>query len=432
MATEPAIDTHLFSAYLRKYPKEVARSVEGADDAELKDLFASVSTADGAELLERMAPPAAARVFRSAAGDTARELLTAMDPGQAATVLGQMDHDERENLLTLLPDNVTHLLRELMSYPPDTAGAVMDTRMWVFTGDQTVGEAFAQLRQQRIATRALIVADEGRLTGLIPLPQAVLAEPDTPLSKLAGAKPLHVLATAPREDVVAVLERTDVTLLPVVDPSLRLLGSIDHASLVRAVKDDALGDLQTMVGVGKEERALSTPWFAVRQRLPWLNINLLTAFLAAAVVGLFEDTIARFTALAVLLPVVAGQSGNTGAQALAVTMRGLALREIRLHHSFRVLSKETIAGLLNGIAIAIVTCVGVYFWSGSLGLCLVIGIAMVISMMLAGLSGAAIPLLLTVFRQDPAQSGSIVLTTVTDIVGFFSFLGLATVFASLL
>jgi magnesium transporter len=172
--------------------------------------------------------------------------------------------------------------------------------------------------------------------------------------------------------------------------------------------------------------------FAVRKRLPWLQINLATAFLAATVVGLFEGIVARFTALAVLLPVVAGQSGNTGAQALAVTMRGLALREIRPRQWLRISLKEVSVAFLNGLAVAITTSLAVYIWSGSLGLALVIGLSMVISMIAAGLSGAAIPMILISMGQDPAQSSSIILTTVTDVVGFFSFLGIATVLASML
>jgi magnesium transporter len=190
--------------------------------------------------------------------------------------------------------------------------------------------------------------------------------------------------------------------------------------------------MQTMVGVSKDERALSPPWFAIRKRLPWLQINLLTAFLAAFVVGLFEDTIARFTALAILLPVVAGQSGNTGAQALAVVMRGLALRDIRPSQWVRVTLKESYVALANGVAVAATTCTAVFFWSGSWGLTMVIGVSMVISMLMAGFSGAIIPIILRGLKQDPAQSSSIILTTVTDVAGFFSFLGLATIFSSLL
>jgi magnesium transporter len=187
-----------------------------------------------------------------------------------------------------------------------------------------------------------------------------------------------------------------------------------------------------MVGASRDERALSTSWFAIRKRLPWLQINLLTAFLAASVVGMFESTIAKFTALAVLLPVVAGQSGNAGAQALAVTMRGLALREIHLGQWFRVMRKEVNAGFWNGVGIAVVCAVGVYFWSGSTGLVLVIAISMVISMVMAGIAGALVPITLVRLGQDPAVASSIILTTVTDIAGFMSFLGIATLLSGML
>jgi magnesium transporter len=166
--------------------------------------------------------------------------------------------------------------------------------------------------------------------------------------------------------------------------------------------------------------------------LPWLEINLLTAFAAASVVGAFEGTIAKYTALAVLLPVVAGQSGNAGMQALAVTMRGLALREIRPRHWPRLIVKEAGVGIINGIAVALTTMLGVFFWSHSYGLVLVIGVAMVMSMVIAGLSGALVPVVLKALRQDPATSSSIVLTTFTDCGGFLSFLGLATLLSSLL
>ena len=231
---------------------------------------------------------------------------------------------------------------------------------------------------------------------------------------------------------MAIAEERRLTSLPVVDVSNRLLGVIRYAALLRATQRDATADLQTMVGASKEERALSGAMFAVRKRLPWLQINLATAFLAAAVVGVFEGTIARFTALAVLLPVVAGQSGTTGAQALAVTMRGLALREIRVRHWPRVAGKELAAGAINGLAVALVTAIGVYVWSRSLGIAAVIGVSMVVSMIVAGVSGASVPMALTLLRQDPAAAASIVLTTITDVLGFLTFLGFATLASGLL
>jgi magnesium transporter len=166
--------------------------------------------------------------------------------------------------------------------------------------------------------------------------------------------------------------------------------------------------------------------------MPWLQVNLLTAFLAAAVVGIFENTIAQVTALAVLLPVVAGQSGNAGAQALAVPMRGLALREITIRQWARVMRKEVFAGFMNGLAIAVTCGIGVYLWSGSLALVAVIAVSMVMAMVAAGFAGAIIPIVLTRLGQDPATSSSILLTTVTDVAGFFSFLGIATLFVRFL
>ncbi len=236
----------------------------------------------------------------------------------------------------------------------------------------------------------------------------------------------------PREDVAEILQRHPITELPVINQAGRLVGVIRQAALVSAIEQESSIDIQRMVGVSGDERATSTSFFAVKKRLPWLQINLLTAFLAAAVVGMFEGLIAQFTALAVLLPVVAGQSGNAGAQALAVTMRGLALREISLRHWRRVVGKEAAVGLINGLAIAATTALGVYFWSRSLGLVLVIVLAMVISMVAAGLAGALTPVLLRRFGQDPATSSSIILTTVTDVVGFSSFLGIATLLSGML
>jgi magnesium transporter len=191
---------------------------------------------------------------------------------------------------------------------------------------------------------------------------------------------------ASRDEVVKTFETHRVGSLPVVDIHGHLLGVLRQRELIQAAQERATASAVTMVGASEQERALSPALFAVRKRLPWLQVNLLTAFLAATVVGLFEATIAQVTALAVLLPVVAGQSGNTGAQALAVTMRGLALREVRTRHWLRVAIKEVLAGAGNGVAVALTTSAAVYLWSQSVGLAVVIGVSMVLSMTLAGLS----------------------------------------------
>lgn len=228
------------------------------------------------------------------------------------------------------------------------------------------------------------------------------------------------------------MEERKLINLPVVDINNHLLGVIRNDVLVDATKLDITQDVQALFGAGREERALSKVSLAVRKRLPWLQINLGTAFLAASVVAIFEDTISRITVLAVFLPVVAGQSGNTGSQALAVTMRGLALREIGISQWFVVARKELLVSAINGVAVALTTSIIVFFWASSFGLSIVIGISMILSMAIAGLSGALIPMILQSLGQDPASSSSIILTTITDIVGFLSFLGLATALASVL
>jgi len=202
--------------------------------------------------------------------------------------------------------------------------------------------------------------------------------------------------------------------------------------VLEAFQQEAFGDLQKMVGAGENERALSPVSVVVRKRLPWLYVNLATAFLASTVVGLFQHTIEQVTALAVLMPIVAGQGGNTGAQSLAVVMRGIVLRELIPGTTWRLVRKEVVGALLNGLAVACATGLAVFLWDGRLGLVLVITLAMVVNMTAAGLFGAAIPLLLRALGRDPAQSASIFLTTVTDVVGFAAFLGFAALFLPML
>jgi len=417
--------------FVEAHAPEAAGVVAAADPAEAAAFLRTSRHA--AELLDRMNAAEAATILAHMPNEDAPDMLARMDPGRAASMLAQLEPPERDRLLSGLAPRLATELRELLTYPPESAGQLMKARFPRFDAGETVGEAFERLRRsgQEIQQLVVVTGDD-MLKGIVPVSRAVVARSASLLGDLVEGLPVHVLNMASREEVLDVLATHKVSVLPVVDADFRVVGMIDQSALMRAAREEAASDMQSLVGVSREERALSPALFAVRRRLPWLNINLLTAFLAASVVGIFESTIAQFTALAVLLPVVAGQSGNTGAQALAVVMRGLALREIRMRHASRVLVKEAIAGLLNGMAIAIVTSIGVFIWSGSPGLCLVIGLAMVISMLLAGLSGAAIPLVLSALRQDPAQSGSIVLTTVTDIVGFFSFLGLATMLSRFL
>jgi magnesium transporter len=424
----------LRKSFFLSFPNEAAGFLSSLSTSEILGLLKPETVGTAAHLLECMNPEAAAKAIDEMDEDYFRQVVPLVDPRQAASLLLRLDKDSVERRLSTLPASTVRELRELMTYPAGSAGSMMDPRVTVFRRDDTVEDALTQIRA-RTERRVLdisLVDEEMRLEALVPLQEIAVAKPTDRLGDLVKARPMSIQATSPREEVVRLLEEGRLASLPVVDFDGRLLGIIRYDTLVSAAKQEASEDLQTMFGAGKEERALSKVSLAIRKRLPWLEINLGTAFLAAAVVGLFEDTIAKITALAVFLPVVAGQSGNTGSQALAVTMRGLALREIRTRHWLRVARKEIMVGFLNGVAIALTTSIVVQIWMGSLGLALVIGIAMVLSMVIAGMSGAVIPVILKAMGQDPAQSSSIVLTTVTDVFGFMSFLGLAKVLSNTL
>ena len=419
---------------LDRFPDDAARVFETAPVPEIIALLEAQPARRTAVILRRLTPDRSARLVAAFGDEATRHVLTALDPNRAANLLARLDPEERKACLAALDESLAQELQELAEYPPETAGGLMDPRVTTFRPDATVRDLVRRLRtfRRRRVQDVFVVDPEGRLVGSVTMQEVVLAPSDTRLEAIMRSPTPHVGATSPREEVVAELQRHRVSSLPVVDFDQHVLGVLRQDELLTAAREDAAADAVTMVGAGRDERALSPPQLAVRKRLPWLQVNLLTAFLAASVVGLFEDTIAAYTALAVLLPVVAGQSGNTGAQALAVTIRGLALREVRVRHWLRVSLKETLVGAGNGLAVAVTTSAAVYAWSRSVGLALVIGISMVISMTLAGLSGASIPMLLTALRQDPAQSSSIILTTITDVVGFFSFLGIATLLAGIL
>jgi magnesium transporter len=414
--------------YLRDFPREAARRIEALPIGQAAALLAGHEASAIVPVFEQLTRYVQEALVERLPDPVAGALLSGMDPPLAAELLHALEDAQRERCLRLMAGEARRLVEGLLGYAPDTAGRLMDPRVASFRADMTAAEALERMksfRRTRALRELLLVDDGGSLVGRVDIQDLAIAAPETILERLAKPVQAAVLDVAPRQEVVQRIEQHRVSVLPVVNLHGRLLGVIHASALFAALQEETSLDIQTMVGAHKDERALSRVAFAVRKRLPWLQINLATAFLAAAVVGLFEDMIAKFTALAVLLPVVAGQSGNAGAQALAVTMRGLALREISVRQLPVVVLKEINVGLLNGIAVALVTALGVYAWSGSFGLVMVISVAMVVAMVVAGFSGALIPIALSRLGFDPAQSSTIVLTTVTDVVGFFSFLGTA-------
>lgn len=426
------LDSVLKETYLRNYPADAARTLDGMSDRRLRGQLGDVTADALVTSLELLAESRAVAVFRRLNQEQQHGVLESASPRLALALLATLDDAERAEVLNALPAAARKDLQRLQDFGEGTAGRLMDRPYDTIRSDMTIAEALEVLRRSGTRrTRSLYVVDRNNvLVGKVDMQSMAMADQSQRLGDMLETLEGSVLATAPRTEVVEQLEKYRVDSLPVVDVNGRLMGVVRYQRLMDAIESVATAGMQRMVGASADERALSTAMFSVKRRLPWLHINLLTAFLAAAVVGFFENLIAQFTALAVLLPVVAGQSGNAGSQALAVTMRGLALREIGIREWRQVLAKEVVVGLVDGVALAVTCGLSVFLWSQSVGLAIVIAVAMVMSMVAAGISGALVPIILTRVGQDPATASSIILTTVTDVAGFISFLGTATLLAS--
>jgi magnesium transporter len=276
----------------------------------------------------------------------------------------------------------------------------------------------------------LYVVDERRhLVGVVSLRRLLLVSPETPLKRIMTADLISARVDMDQEEVARQVAAYNLLAIPVVDAENKLVGIITVDDVIDVIKDEATEDIYRLAGVAGDERAFTPAKESLRKRLPWLGINLLTAFLAAAVVGLFEGTIDLFPVLAVFMPIVAGMGGNAGTQTLTVIVRGIALGELTWSNSRKALLKEAVVGLGNGIVLGAAAAAVVWMVRGNATLGLVLGMAMIINMFVAAAAGTLVPLGLRAANVDPALASSVFITTMTDMFGFFSFLGLATVFA---
>jgi len=416
------------------HPEDAARAVEQIEVAEAAKLLERLPVGAVNPVFERLSPSFAGEILNQLGARRTTALLSRMAPQHVAALLRQLPQEKQQGVVESLDESSSAQLRELLSYDPESAGGIMSTEVAAVPEDLTVKQAVQSFRKaRRSSVHYLYVTDRARkLVGLLSLRDLLLAMPNDLVSPIIKRDFVSVPADMDREDVARLIQEKKLLAVPVLSEDGELLGVVRQEQVARVLQAEAFEDLQRMVGSGGEERALAPVFSVVKKRLPWLCVNLGTAFLASAVVGLYSDILAKVTMLAVLLPVVAGQGGNAGAQSLAIVIRGLAVGELVANTAWRVLRKEFLAGLINGLATALVTALAVYVWQRSPALSLVIGLAMVVNMAAAAVSGASIPLILNALGKDPAQSSSIFMTTVTDVVGFASFLGFAMAFSAYL
>lgn len=434
-ATEYSNPVHYLNrTFFLDFPDDAARELEKISTREAAEILGAQSPHISARVMDRMSPGSVTAILKKLPRDIAIQFLCNLETGVSISQLNALNKEEREDLFAGMEKMTAAEFRSLLEYPENSVGRVMNQDFFACSRQLTVDESVDLLRKQKRGNikHVFLLNDNMQLDSMLDIHTLVLADGNEKLTGLSRPVTAFVNEMDSSEEVIEKLDKFQLAVLPVIDINHKLVGVIRSQGLLDTLRDDLATDMATMVGASRDERALSSSMFAVKKRQPWLQVNLVTAFIAAAVVGLFEETIAQFTALAVLLPIAAGQSGNTGAQSLAVTMRGLTVKEITMRHWFRVMIKELGAGFINGLGIAITCSAGVYLWSRSVGLALVMAMAMIISMTIAGTAGAVIPILLKRFGLDPAQSSSIVLTTVTDIAGFMSFLGIATLLSGML
>jgi magnesium transporter len=369
-------------------------------------------------------------VIESLADDRLAGLLRRMSANDAVDLLEKVEPERVERLLALVePAHAGHL-KNLMRYGPATAGGLMDPDVPRFPGDDSVAGTLDRVRLLAEGRRLfyLYVVDErGHLLGIASLWQLVSAPPERKLREIMSAEVVTVRVDAHEEEVARQFARYDLLMMPVVDEDGRLAGAITVDDVLDVVEQQATEDLYRLANLDIHEGVATPPLRSVRLRFPWLMVNLATAFLAASVVSLFQETIAAYVVLAVFMPIVAGMGGNAGTQTLTIMVRGLALGEMDLRRTGAVLLRQMAVGAMNGTLTGAVLALVALLWERSAPLAATLFLAQTVNLSVAGLFGAAVPLALKRAGLDPALGSSIFVTTATDVVGFLSFLGTATV-----
>ncbi|HXK32699.1 MAG TPA: magnesium transporter [Dehalococcoidia bacterium] len=420
---------------------DAAARLEAVHPADAAEIFLDLGRDERARLLPAIDREALARVIEYLADDARADLIADLPPAEVAPILDEIDDDIVVDILHQLPtERAEQFLREmrraafvapLLRHADETAGGHMTRAFIALQGNWTVDHAIQYLRRVRpeadSAYYLYVVDPANRLEGIVSLRDLIIARPEQRLDDIMSRDIIKARSEMDQEEVARLVSRYDLVALPVVDEEDRLVGVITVDDVLDVIEEEATEDILKVAGIGVDETALSPVLDSARRRLPWLVVNMFTAFLAAFVVSRFEHTISEVAALAAFMPIIAGQGGNAGIQTSTIVLRGLALAEIDLGDLARVLRKEIALGLLKGVIFGAMLAVVAYIWQDNATFAFVAGAAMLLNMLVASVGGVMIPITLRyVLRVDPATAAGVFDTTLTDIMGFFIFLGLAT------
>ena len=440
--TELTAQANLLEALESEHYGRVRELLAALHPSEIADLLESLP-ARSREILWGLIEPGQEGNVLSHAQDAVRAgLLELMQPSQVADATIGLATDDAADILQDLPEEVVDSVllsmdaqnrarvSSMLSYPEDSAGGLMNTDVVSVRADVPLDVVCRYLRQLGKLpehTDTLMVVDrQSQYKGTLPLSAVLTMRPELTVGEIMQDG-MAIPATTPDHEVARIFEQRDLFSAAVVDEQNKLLGRVTVDDVVDVIQDSAEQAVMNMAGLGEDDM-FAPVLFSARRRAIWLGINLLTAFLASWVIGRFEDSIEQLVALAVLMPIVASMGGNAGIQTLTIAVRGLALGQLSKANAPSLLLKEFSVGALNGIIWACVVALIAIIWFGSFSLGLVIGLAMIVNLLTAAVAGAVIPMLLKKAGVDPAIASGVLLTTVTDVVGFLTFLGLGTIF----
>jgi magnesium transporter len=443
----------------REFIEEITRAIKADDapflravvtelhEADLGDLIAALDADDRVRLVEltgtdfhfsalnEVDDAVREEILEELEPETVAEGVRELDSDDAVELLEALDEEDQEEILEKLPPLQRDALERRLEYPENCAGRRMQTEFIAVPLSWTVGQAIDYMRETpELPDRFYeIYAVDGsqHWQGAVPLDVLLRSRRPVPLADLIDEDRRRVAVTDDLEEVARLFGKYNLVAAPVVDPEDRLVGVITIDDVVDVIEEEADEEIKALGGVTADEELSDNVWTIAKGRFNWLLVNLATAFLASSVLGLFEGQLEQMVALAVLAPIVASQGGNAATQTMTVAVRALATRELGSNNAFRVVIRESLVGLVNGIAFALITGVAAVAWFKIPGLGFVIGLAIVCNLLAGALGGILIPMLLERMRADPAVASGTFVTTVTDVVGFFSFLGIATLWFGL-
>src|SRR6478672_1685656 len=426
---------NLVNLLQKQHPADLGQLFSELPDKERQSAFTVLAERNpklAMEALSELGPEAGAALLRERSADEIMKLTQELPSDDAAALIDYLPEELSAAVLELLQKRPAGGdVGDLLEYAEQTAGRIMNPKVFALAEDMTAAEAITALQGSRdveVVFYLYVIDVRRHLVGVVSLRRLLLVSPDTPLKRIMTTDLISVRADMDQEEVARLVASYNLLAIPVVDEENKLVGVITVDDVIDVIKDEATEDVYRLAGLTGDDRVFSRPSESLRKRLPWLIVNLATAFLAASVVALFQNTISIVTALAVFMPVVAGMGGNAATQTLTVIVRGIALGELTWSNSRKALFKEAAVGLGNGIACGVIGAAVVWLFSRDPMLAGILAMAMVINMFVAATAGTVIPLALRAMKVDPALASSVFITTLTDVFGFASWLGLGTLF----